>query len=568
MSARTAHLVQKGSGFYARIRVPDAVREAFGKTELWAPLHATSRAEAKRKLPGVVAPMKAQIEAALAQTRRTNAATPVARKGRPLSPHQLALSHYGDLMRFDDEARATDHRYASIGLLNDQRAAALKRAASGGASDDELEQLVGRITKAYQSNGNLTADVGSREWREAAIALAVAELEAEGRTFERNEGDFSGKPSHPLLTEKPKIETPKDALAHRVMGPDSLKPLKDLLPAIIEDRKALPATNREMIVTVRMLDDILGEARPLFKITRQDIQTFRRTISATPSNYTKRFPGKTILEAIEANKALARPYQTLDPKTVNDKYLARLHGLLNWCLRNDLIPDNPAAGVKAEVPKIREPSRVNFSAGDLSRIFHPDRFEAPYSEPQWAMLIALFSGMRASELAQIELDNIRTERGVLLFGIDKSKTKQPRLVPVHSALIALGLNDLVKELRRQGEQHLLPDWYSRGMKAKAAAAASGKPALLNEYFPRFIPKWFNRSYLPEVGIHDARKTFHSFRHTFKTALAMAGVEKSRRDDLCGHRDDSAGAGYIHGTSIQSLQEAVEMIAYDGFELAL
>ena len=51
MSAKTAHLVQKGSGFYARVRVPDAVRNALGKSELWEPLHASSRAQAKQKLP-------------------------------------------------------------------------------------------------------------------------------------------------------------------------------------------------------------------------------------------------------------------------------------------------------------------------------------------------------------------------------------------------------------------------------------------------------------------------------------------------------------------------------------
>ena len=566
MSAKTAHLVQKGSGFYARVRVPDAVRNALGKSELWEPLHASSRAQAKQKLPAVVAGIKARIQAAVAQTAAKGAAVPVARKGRPLTPHQLALSHYADMMRFDDEARATDHRYAK-GLVNDVYVAALKRSVIGAATDHELEEHVGRVIRFYKANGNLSAELGSREWREAAIALAVAELEALGRTIERDEGDFSGKPSHPILTDKPKIETPKDALAHRVMGPESTRPLSDLLPTIVADRKPSPAVAREMSVTIRMLEEALEGKRPVYKVIRSDIQAFKRILAETPSNYVKRFPSLTLPAAIEANKTRQTPYPVLDPKTINDKYLSKLHSIFNWCVRNDIVPDNPVSGIKAEAPK-KDPPRVNFTANDLTKIFHPKRVQKPFREEQWAMLVALFSGMRATEQAQIELDDIRTERGVLVFAIDRTKTKEPRLVPVHSTLSALGFESHVRALRLNGGTHLFPDWYARGMKAKANAAKSGKPATLNSYFPRFIPKRFNDGYLPEVGIHDGRKTWHSFRHTFKTGLALAGVEKSRRDDLCGHKDYSAGAGYVHGTSIEALKEAVEMLRFDGFELGV
>ncbi|HEU5020026.1 MAG TPA: tyrosine-type recombinase/integrase [Pseudolabrys sp.] len=564
MSAKTPHLVQKGSGFYARVRVPVAVRQAFGKTELWTPLHSYSRADAKRKLPSAVAAMKAQIEAALAQTQTAKATAPVARRGRPLAPQQIALSHYRDMVRFDDDARATDHRYAA-GFVDADYAAGLKRAATGAASNAELQQLVGHAIGHYEANGNLTAERDTKEWRESAIGLAVAELEALGRTSERDEGDFSGKPSHPILIGPPKIEAPKDSLSHRVTGPDSLKPLKDLLPTLLKDRKASLSTNREMTVTIRMLDEILEESLPVYKITRKEIQTFKRALAEAPAHYVKRFRNMTLPGAIAANKALAKPYAVLDPRTINDKYLSKLHSIFNWCLSNDIVPDNPVSGIKADEPK-KDPPRVNFTSTDLSRIFHPDRFKGEWTEAQWAMLVALYTGMRASEQAQIELDNIRTERGVLIFDIERSKTKQPRLVPVHSTLIKLGLNKRIKELRLTGESHLFPDWYRRGMKAKETAERSGKPAVLNDYFPRFIPKVFNNKYLPSVGIHDSRKVWHSFRHTFKTGLALAGVEKSRRDDLCGHKDQSAGGVYIHGTSIEALKEFLERLQFDGFEL--
>jgi hypothetical protein len=40
-----------------------------------------------------------------------------------------------------------------------------------------------------------------------------------------------------------------------------------------------------------------------------------------------------------------------------------------------------------------------------------------------------------------------------------------------------------------------------------------------------------------------------------------------QDDLCGHADNSAGAGYVHGTSVEAMKEAIEKLTLDGFELA-
>ena len=103
------------------------------------------------------------------------------------------------------------------------------------------------------------------------------------------------------------------------------------------------------------------------------------------------------------------------------------------------------------------------------------------------------------------------------------------------------------------------------MKAKARAAANNGKATLNHYFPRFIPKRFI-SDIRALGIHTSQKTWHSFRHTFKTGLARAGVARSMQDDLCGHADNSAGAGHVHGTSVEAMKAAIEKLRFDGFEL--
>jgi hypothetical protein len=114
-----------------------------------------------------------------------------------------------------------------------------------------------------------------------------------------------------------------------------------------------------------------------------------------------------------------------------------------------------------------------------------------------------------------------------------------RLIPEHSRLLALGFEKHVAALRKRKETHLFPVWYREGMAAKAAKP--DEEATIDHYFPRFLPRRFNVTYKPKVGIVDDRKTWHSFLHTFKTGLKMAGVVKDMRDQLAGHSDKSAGA---------------------------
>ena len=234
------------------------------------------------------------------------------------------------------------------------------------------------------------------------------------------------------------------------------------------------------------------------------------------------------------------------------------------------MPDNPALGVKLETKANSKPPRIPFDGGDLAKIFDP--FEHPYGEAQWAAILALFTGARPSELAQVKLDSIRDERGVLVLKIEE-ETKNAgsqRLIPIHSKLTALGLGTYLDKLRKAGETHLFPVWFRQGCDAKKKAEAKAKETgiaiTLNQHFPKFIPRRFNVTYLPSVGINDNRKNFYSFRHTFKTGLALAGVTKDLRDYLCGHKDGSAGAAYIHDVSIKAMKRAIEMLSFDGFSI--
>ena len=46
------------------------------------------------------------------------------------------------------------------------------------------------------------------------------------------------------------------------------------------------------------------------------------------------------------------------------------------------------------------------------------------------------------------------------------------------------------------------------------------------------------------------------------------MPRSMQDDLCGHADNSAGAGYVHGESVEAMKEAIEKLRFDGFVLGV
>ncbi|KIZ34835.1 MULTISPECIES: DUF6538 domain-containing protein [Rhodopseudomonas] len=570
MAAKIPHLLTRNGRHYARIVIPTALRSLFAdKWELTAPLGADRR-EARRRLSAAVADMQVQIDAARQQVRTTFKPKVQPKPGKPLTVRQMAGAHYASELAEDDHERAmhgsADEPPADMSNFGPAYEARLRKIAGGKVGNDEIAAGVGWIIDSMRQDGYTDVKTGTAEWRERARDLAGIQLEVIKRNKERDDGDFNGTPTHPLLI--PAKPLASDPLLVRMLDADSAKSLGEVFPEYCKERSAMPATNKECEVAIRMFEEFLEDKKPLYRIVRADLLGLKRALADTPSNYTKRFPGMTLPQAIAANKKRKTPFSPLTARTINNKYLSRIHSILNWCARGDLIPDNPAVGVKVDSIKPSNSKRKYFSSDNLRQIFPVEMFRRPMGEFEWAMLISLYGGMRASELAQMQLASIRSERDVLIFNIEE-QTKNAgskRMVPVHRKLLNHGLLKYVHALKLAGETHLFPDWYRKGMEAKQRASENGHGDSLNHYFPRFIPKRFNETYLPQVGVTDGSTYWHTFRHTFKTGLSLGGVVKSTRDYLCGHADSSAGAVYVHDISIAAMAEAIERLSFDGLTL--
>jgi hypothetical protein len=421
--AKQRYLVPQGGRYWARISVPKDLRPIVGKNELWEALGADIM-QARRQLPGAVARMQEWLGEAREELEagRKPESRPL-RQGRILSVGNLAKAHFEEeLTKQADERRADLSRFAETiqyqrDVVQPFYADKLRTVVNGLASNEEADALIGWSIDRYRKQGNTDAVFGTPEWRELAQALAGVHLETMRLKQAHDTGDFAAQPKHPLLVKKATAEDPASA---RMLGPDSERTMSDLAEQFAKEKATSARTRHDNRITIRMLEEQIGEPLPIYRLTRQHVHAFKRTLADAPANYTKRFPGMTLPEAVKANKGRAKPYPLLDARTVNDKYLSRLHAFLNWAVRGDIIPDNPSAGIKVEAVKDSQPPRVNFSPGDLTRLFG-EHF-APggkWDEQEWAMVISLFGGMRASELAQTKLDSIRTERGVLVLAIEE-----------------------------------------------------------------------------------------------------------------------------------------------------
>lgn len=207
---------------------------------------------------------------------------------------------------------------------------------------------------------------------------------------------------------------------------------------------------------------------------------------------------------------------------------------------------NPFDGLKPENNDERE--RDPFTPEELGVIFTSsiytaqDRPEGGQGEAAfWLPLVAVMSGGRLSELAQLRLCDVRHDAtsDVTYFDINdesgkKLKTKtSKREVPVHPALIQIGFKDYVAMRRKEAgaaTELLFPGLQPSG-----------------ENQPRWgvaWSKWFNRWRKVRLSIvgDDTRKDFHSFRHTFKDMCRAASISEEVHDALSGNSFKGGGKG--------------------------
>lgn len=318
-----------------------------------------------------------------------------------------------------------------------------------------------------------------------------------------------------------------------------------------EDQKRRMATESGLFIEL-MGDPTLGE------IELETIHEYARRLSKLPSDiYQSRRRLK--VESLQELMAVAER-ESLPRKNTNTvrSHVGRVAEILNFAVEKGRMPANPASGFKREwgVSKKARPQdeRDPFTPDELRLIFSQDWFASgagafsakgstdwrPYYF--WLPLLAMATGGRLNELAQLYLDDVcqSNENQAIWYldfnlneadkieadeeDIERDKSLKTvnaiRVVPLHEIVVQAGLPEYVATLRKEGHKRLFPELKRNKIKGYGKAAG----------------KWFNENFLGrKLGIErNGRKTFHSMRHNFATAIERLDLPERVLAQLLGH----------------------------------
>lgn len=525
-----------------RMVVPEELRSILGQRELVEiGLPSEARAREKRAI-AVINSFHAKLD----EAREIVDALGEASKPTLSS---AAKEHYRSELVRDDLARATAPDATTMEFLSFSRsvyANRLRLLVAGKVNDEEAEALIGYAADALKREGR-APDVPRKN---LLRTLAEIQLEALERFEERDSGKVKfSPPVHSLLTEPD---------AAPVSAPGANRPassgitLTEALKSFHKERTAggntlAAKTMEEHRNAVRMFNEFIGADSVLRDITKKNVIAYKQALLETPTRYTLRFPGLTLVQAIKANRKRTQPFETLAPKTINMKWLSHLSSILQWAANNGHIEINPAQGIRVYTGSKakRAPSYLPFTREELGKIFGTEQFQNPesYGLNQWALLLMLFTGVRnSSEMARMKLENIYEEQGVPVFFLaEASKTPgSKRLVPIHTDLVRLGFLGYVEKLRSKRQALLFPEWAAR---------------------PDKVNDWFNNTYLVSLGIKSKQKVFYSFRHTLATELARSGVPRELSKMISGHAPQEVASVYIQASPVTLMAEALNKVSF-------
>jgi integrase len=306
-------------------------------------------------------------------------------------------------------------------------------------------------------------------------------------------------------------------------------------------------STHEVERSLRDMFELMGDM-PVEAFDVQQARLLKDRLSRCPQYFGLRpeYEGKPLKQVVESGAS----YKTITAVTVNNR-LRKLSAFLSWCKANGYISDNPLVGMKVMTGSAKE-ARLSFDHHDLTILLNHDvlRSEArKHPWRYWLPLLGRATGARLEELCQLRVDDLIEQQSIPCIRIDDSREGQNlknsssrRILPLHPALIELGLMQHVEAVRNTGADRLFPEL--KPVRGKLGHAPS---------------KWFGR-YKTKQGITDPRKTFHSFRHTLIDDLRDAGVQDSLIKRIAGH-EDGAVTFSIYGSRspLKAMIEAIQQI---------
>lgn len=555
MSLATNIARRAGSAsYYARLGVPLDLRPIVGRKELWKSLDTKDAREARAR----AAPIIAGWHAEFADLRRRREATEADIEAATWKHYQGELEQHhrerqersttddidkakqalvakierGDVP-WSDDPRTQLAASLDLAVMPDRGSWQTKfRAGRKATLERHLAQgeiaLVSDAVKEIIAREGFDIEPGSAPFRELAQRLQRAELEALRRAEEHDRGDYTGRPADPI------VKAPSKAGAKTAAPGEGVMELFDVFAAE-NPRRVKPDTIRMNREIIGWFAQHVGSTFPASAIDKRAVREWKQALAKFPikAAEVRDLRGMTFKKIVAENERLKRP--TLSDRTIN-KYLSALGAFCHWLMQNGHLENNPVDGMHLGKDKGRSKIRP-YTPEQLTAIFRSPLFTGCLSDDElhragtlcirdhryWLPLLALFTGARMSELAQLIVTDVRQDRGRWIIHVTQegddvktTKTKgSQRVIPVHPELERLGF---LRFHAQAGSGRLFPE-----IKLDSRGTFAGNYSRL-----------YNR-YVVKIGVKvDASVNFHSFRHGMADALRRAGFRDEEFGFLLGH----------------------------------
>lgn len=244
-------------------------------------------------------------------------------------------------------------------------------------------------------------------------------------------------------------------------------------------------------------------------------------------NNDKRFKGLSVKERIELNESVGGHPVISDP----NRYMGVASTVLNWAIKQDILISNPLKGVKNSKAESQDIDNAEpFTLDDIRNILQFKSFTTGKGNRNtkkkmmlhyqyWFVLLMMATGARPTEIAQLQIQDIKEKDGIRYFEInDEEETKRTktssskRRVPIHSYLFTLGF-DLMLQGREPAE-FLFDELDDTEHTSRYNGA---------------VYDWFTSKFTKPMELTKQKKSAYSFRHWFVDCFKQVGIS----DHVCG-----------------------------------
>jgi len=509
------------ANWYFQLRVPEDLRHIYGKM-IQTALGTSDVREAKLRRDQLLGEWRTRFEAARQQ---------------PALEDVLRRIRHRELARAHAEWGGWDDDNVLEGAGPDLEELRTMAAGMVDVPLSESDHAYGQAARALRDHGLQPTPEAVRA---AADAMARAEADAGGLVIK-------GKPL-PAMPNQPRR---KPARGKVTVG--------EAVELWIAERTRDPSsswrqsTSEEIRTTARWFAEHAGDP-PLADVTREDASRFLDALGGLHNRAAIRREARGLPFPELVSRYPGPPH--VSNKTINQR-CGWLHGLWRWARKRGIYEgENPFADQHRKDKQRR--GWLPYTVEELSALFadvglqvRPESHTAATAMP-WIMLVALYSGMRLNEIAELATVDVQEQDGVPFLDVTEAKSEAGvRRVPVHSELIRAGFMGYVEHIRSQKHAQLWP-----------ALKPGGRDGRRGHY----ISKRFTEQRRAR-GVTRERVAFHSFRKTFVRALELAGVDRDRAALVVGHERGFTFRVYNpEGVDVAALREVVEAVRYPGLEL--